>query len=166
MHGAFLPVRSVTCNLCRDEVLIWCEMKVCSVILTTSLLVFVAYKSVGVLGCLQRCVGVKHDLVGMCAHLCVFLFVWRQYCSWICQKLCSYWQATSCLSMSHKEKHTYENTLLWSCLHIYLCFNCRHVLFTYIVFLSWPLTVLQYNFSSDLNTVDFIKWTRLTVFTQ
>lgn len=115
--GAFLPVRSVTCNLCRDEVWMWCETKVCSVTLTTSLPVFVASKSVGVLGCLQRCVGVKHDLVGMCAHLCVFLFVWRQYCSWICQKLCSYWQATSCLSMSHKahvRKHTTMNLLTYT----------------------------------------------------
>lgn len=110
----------------------------CTLSLETSLPVFVACKSVGVLGCLQRCVGVKHDLVGMRAHLCVFLFVRRQYCSWICQKLCSYWRTTSCLLMSHREQqkrtktHRYA-TILLTCVWL----NCRY---TFFFFSLSPLT--------------------------
>lgn len=48
-------------------------MKVHSVTLTTSLTASAACEGVGVLGCLQRRVGVKHDLVATCVHLCVFL---------------------------------------------------------------------------------------------
>lgn len=81
-----------------------------------------ACKSVGVLGCLQRCVGVKHDLVGTCAHLCVFLFAWRQYCSWICQKKPVFLLANHILSVNESHgvnkvlpKHTAAMILLTVC---------------------------------------------------
>lgn len=80
-------------------------MKVHSVTLTTRLTVSVACKSVGVLGCLQRCVGVKHDLVGMCVHLCVCLF-WAETTLFQNTSKTTYvrlWRTTSCLSMSHTE---------------------------------------------------------------
>lgn len=99
-YGATEPVRYVTCNQGWEKALVWNET------LTMSPTVSVACKSVGVLGCLQRCVGVKHDLVDTRVHLCVFLFVQRQYCSRIWQKLCSYWRTTSCLSMSRTDTQT------------------------------------------------------------
>lgn len=121
----------------KDEMLIWYETKVRAVTPAAQPCRRLwLVKSVGAQGCLQRRVGVKHDLVGTrSVPLCVFLFVQRQYCSRICQKLCSYWRTTSCLSMSHKEKHAKTKTYqIYSCtLHCtvdVLCFpSCDHSLF-------------------------------------
>lgn len=113
-RGAILHVSSITCNQCRDEVLIWYEMKVHPVTPTTSLPVFVACESVGVLGCSQRCVGGRHDSVGISERVYVcFCLCWDNIVPEYVKKLCSHWQTTSCL-FSEWITHVNRHTLLWS----------------------------------------------------
>lgn len=145
MHGAFLPLRIITCNQCWDDMLTWYETKVLSVTVRAGLAVFVACRSVGVLGCLQRCVGVKHDLVGMCAHLCVFLFVLRQYCSRICQKT-MFLLVSHILSLneSHTKKLRYRNELLRHVTPLYVWLNSKYVrIFFFLLTANYSLNSRQ-----------------------
>lgn len=96
------------------KLMVWHGVEVRSVTLITSLTVSVVCRSVGVFDCLQRCVGVKHDLAAVCMHSCVFLF--RVETTWL-QNISKStyvhtWRTTSCLSMSHTEKQAYHHTTM------------------------------------------------------
>lgn len=102
-----MPVKSITCNQGWDEVLIWYEMKVRSVTLTTSVLVFCGLFKCGRVGLFTEMCRRSARTGGYAHFSTVYCFcggnIVSEYVRRKKQQLCSHWWTTSCLSMSHNE---------------------------------------------------------------